>query len=459
MSIPYEKSFASHPRAIYWSDKNISKPDQVWMQSGKKYWFDCQDCNHEFDASLDNVFRNKWCPYCGKNKLCSNSECKLCFNKSFASHQKAEFWNDKNKLKPRDVSKCDNDKYYFNCNKCNHELHLTLNSIIQGNNWCKYCTHQSLCNNNECKICFENSFASHSKSEFWSSKNKKLPREVIKGSDIKYLFDCNECKHTFESMLYLITKGGWCNYCWHSSNILCDDNKCKWCFDKSFASHPNAKYWSLKNTLIPRQVKKCCNERFLFNCNECKNEFMGHLGNITIGNNWCPKCVNKTEKILYNSLINYYPTLNHQFKVDWCKNKQLNKFWPFDFVIEELNIIIELDGAQHFEQVSSWKSPEYTQKKDIYKMKCANQNKYSIIRLLQEDVYYKKYDWLTELKSNIEKLVTEKKIQNIFMCKNDEYKIFDNIDYNLVEELDLSEDSYDLLDIDTEENQNIINHN
>lgn len=39
----------------------------------------------------------------------------------------------------------------------------------------------------------------------------------------------------------------------------------------------------------------------------------------------------------------------------------------------------------------------------------------------------------------LEKIVTEKKIQNIFMCKNDEYKIFDNIDYNLINELDLSE--------------------
>jgi hypothetical protein len=72
-------------------------------------------------------------------------------------------------------------------------------------------------------------------------------------------------------------------------------------------------------------------------------------------------------------------------------------------------------------------------------MKCANQNKYSIIRLLQEDVYHDKYDWLTELKSNIEKIVIEKKVQNIFMCKNNEYNIFDNIDYDIVDEIDILE--------------------
>ena len=40
------------------------------------------------------------------------------------------------------------------------------------------------------------------------------------------------------------------------------------------------------------------------------------------------------------------------------------------------------------------------------------------------------------------------------MCKNDEYKIYNNIDYNLIEKLDLSEDPDDPFDTDTEENQN-----
>lgn len=168
------------------------------------------------------------------------------------------------------------------------------------------------------------------------------------------------------------------------------------------------------------------------------------------GGGGCPRCVNKTESKLLGKIRINYPKIQHQFKIDWCKNK--TNYLPFDFVIQEYNIIIELDGAQHFRQVSTWDSPEKTHKRDIYKMKCANQNNYSMIRILQEDVYSDKYDWLTELKSNIEKIVTEKEVQNIFMCKNDEYKIFDNIDYNLIEDLDLSEEQED---IESETNQNI----
>ena len=61
-------------------------------------------------------------------------------------------------------------------------------------------------------------------------------------------------------------------------------------------------------------------------------------------------------------------------------------------------------------------------------MKQANDNGYSVIRILQEDIFYDTYQWLEELKTNIEKLVSENKVQNIFMCKDNEYSIFDALE-------------------------------
>ena len=147
------------------------------------------------------------------------------------------------------------------------------------------------------------------------------------------------------------------------------------------------------------------------------------LNNITSKTpTWCPYCVNKTEQKLYDNIILNYPNLLQQYKVEWCKNKN---YLPFDFVIPEYNIIIELDGLQHFEQVSNWKSPEENLITDKYKMKCANNNNYSIIRILQEDLFYDKYDWYNELIQNIEKIKNEEIIQNIYMCKNNEYVNFE----------------------------------
>ena len=55
-------------------------------------------------------------------------------------------------------------------------------------------------------------------------------------------------------------------------------------------------------------------------------------------------------------------------------------------------------------------------------MKCANENGYSIIRIVQEDVFKDKYNWLQQLLENIGKIVSEKIVQNIYMCNKDEYK-------------------------------------
>ena len=59
-------------------------------------------------------------------------------------------------------------------------------------------------------------------------------------------------------------------------------------------------------------------------------------------------------------------------------------------------------------------------------MKCANEKNISIIRIIQSDVLYDKYDWKTELINNIEKIKTNNIIQNIYMCKNNEYENFIN---------------------------------
>ena len=192
------------------------------------------------------------------------------------------------------------------------------------------------------------------------------------------------------------------------------------CFEKSFASSDKAKYWSIKNDLKSREVfKSSSSSKYLFVCKK-EHSFYSTPSNITKGC-WCPYCVNKTEQKLYDILIKNYPTLQQQYKVEWCRN---TTYLPFDFVLEDNKIIIELDGRQHFEQVSNWDSPDKVQKRDKYKMKYANDNNYSVIRILQEDVFYDTYDWLSELNDNIKDIIKNKKVQNIFMCKDNEYDIF-----------------------------------
>ena len=58
-------------------------------------------------------------------------------------------------------------------------------------------------------------------------------------------------------------------------------------------------------------------------------------------------------------------------------------------------IQIKMDETQKTKNVKGFR-------RDKYKMKQANDNGYSVIRILQEDVFYDTYQWLDELKTNID---------------------------------------------------------
>jgi len=155
-----------------------------------------------------------------------------------------------------------------------------------------------------------------------------------------------------------------------------------------------------------------CPEHGNFTQNPCS-----HIINKT----GCPNCLYKTEQKLYDKISFHYPFIIRQLRVEWCKNI---KYLPFDFFIPSSNIIIELDGIQHREQVGNWNSPKEIMERDKYKQKSANENGYSVIRILQEDVLLDKYDWLTKLLESIQYIMDSKTIINLYLHNQNEYDTF-----------------------------------
>ena len=446
--ICFNNSFASHEKSQYWSNENVDEkgefisPRIFPKASTIKCKFNCDKCHHVFESVLSGISQGKWCPYCF-NKLCNIKDCIICFNKSFASNEKSQYWSIENVdlngefISPRDVTKHTTKRYKFNCDKCHHVFESILNCISSGT-WCPHCAINKLCNLNDCSICFNKSFASHEKSQYWSIENVDeqgnfiLTRNISKYTNKSYKFDCPKCHHTFESILSSISKGVWCPFC--GSNNLCNATDCDICFDKSFASNEKSKYWSIENVdkenkfISPRDVTKSTSKIFKFNCIECSHMFESCLHNISNGK-WCPFCKNKTELILQNFLKNNYENIETQYKTTWCINTVNNRNYRYDFVLHNHNIIIELDGRQHFIQVSNWNSPYKQFLTDKYKEYCANNNEYSIIRILQNDVYFNKNNWIEKLNNSISKIIEDGVIQNIYMCENNEYHQYLNFNW------------------------------
>ena len=211
----FDNSFASHPKAKCWSADNDLKPRQVFKSSTKEFIFNCNECPHSFKSTLGNITNGyNWCPYHSSppKKLCDDKKYQMCFDHSFASHPKANCWSDDNDLTSRQVFKSAAKKHILNCDECPHSFKMTPNDV-NNDRWCPYHSNppQRLCDNEDCAHCLANSFKSHPKSVYWSSKNKKSPRKVFKSSDNKHTFDCPYCKKEYISPPNRVCTGAWCS--------------------------------------------------------------------------------------------------------------------------------------------------------------------------------------------------------------------------------------------------------
>lgn len=184
---------------------------------------------------------------------------------------------------------------------------------------------------------------------------------------------------------------------------MCDSKECVHCFNNSFASYegltPTGEKkidcWHSSNKVTPRDIFICTGSKYKFVCDVCDHIFSSKISAITSKNTWCPYCKNKTESTFKHWFEKKYSdlTLKYQPKYKWCKNPETNKYLPFDFVVEETKTIFEIDGEQHFTQVSNWRSADIQLEVDKLKMDFALKQGYSIIRILQEDIWFDKNRW------------------------------------------------------------------
>lgn len=332
--ICYNKSFASYNKKTntgkliidcYNQKKNnYYNIKKIYRYSSKKYWFKCDKCMHDFKISTSKINRSRWCPYCGKHKLCGDSNCNICFDRSLSSFTDK---TKKGKLKiecidltdnkgtsPINIHKGSNKNYQFICDICLHKFKCRIAHITGKKKvWCPYCSKptQKICDSNKCDICYNNSFASYDgktslgklKTKCWDcNKNNVTPRDIISGTHKKYWFNCDICKHDFETGIVGVINNTWCPYC--SGNVICMVDSCSFCFDRSFASYKKKTSagkliidcWDINKNepLLPRNIFLKSKKKFWFNCDICQHKFNGIISCIASKNVWCPYCSGNT---------------------------------------------------------------------------------------------------------------------------------------------------------------------
>jgi len=293
-------------------------------------------------------------------------------------------------------------------------MNIRVGEVTLNNHWCSYCSNQILCKQDKCKLCRDKSFQSYTGKTIKGklkyecidiTKNNISPLHYYAKSDKKIWFMCDNCDHQFCTVLGHVNNGKWCPYCSSPPQKMCHDDNCIHCYNNSLASFDkktimnNLKIdcWDYKKnkSITPRHIFKNTGKKYWFICDICQYEFQSAIYTVT-GNveRWCPNCKHKTEKKMNVWLNgNYEHKILHQHKFKWCKSPDTSKLLPFDFCIEELKTIIEIDGPQHFEQIHNWDSPENIVEHDKFKMQMALKNGYTVIRIYQVDIYNDKNNW------------------------------------------------------------------
>jgi hypothetical protein len=402
-------------------------PSQVSVSSGRDIWWLCEKtcsngCIHEYkQRPADKIGQNHGCPYCVKQKICIHESLGYMFpdiSKEWHPTKNGE-------INPEAVSPGSKTKYWWKClgckNGCIHEWEAAVGNRIGNKSGCPYCISFTE------KVCRCDSLAELFPSLLseWDPKNDIDPYTIPPKSAKTAKWICKNtcssgciCNHSYEAVIHQRTNGTIDNI------VQCP--KCKFtgiiCKHTSVYSIPlllNEWHPTKNGNLKPEEISmKSGHNRIWWKCSTNPlHEWETYLFSRVSMKTGCPNCVHKTEVKLLDYLKSIYPTCESQFNPDWCKNTKTGKHLPFDVVIEELKKIIELDGPQHFQQVSNWGNPEDTMNRDIYKMKQATANGYKVIRIYQPNLADGGEEWLnTHLKPY---LTGEKKFDEVAYIAND----------------------------------------
>ena len=346
-------------------------------------------------------------------KTCS--ECDFCFQRSFASYNGLTP-NGRKKVdclvEPENgrLPKASGKKVAFNCDVCDHEFSASLANINIGR-WCGMCSKQwKHCKNEACDFCFNRSFASYP-GLTPNGKRKvdclKDPIDVRKAlaTHKKFLFNCDVCDHDFSASFANIKHGKWCGMCskqWKH----CGKDDCDYCFNRSFASYsgltPNGKrkvdcLTNKEDAKLPKAANKRCS----FNCDTCGNIHSPYLYSVIVGH-WCPCSRNKTELKVFNFLTKEMKILVKREYLPSFQWRHYKKMCRFDFLLVGLDIILEIDGPQHTQEVpKEWMSTTLLHRQIVDKWKefMARRDGKKVFRFNQHAIWMDSYDWKREMRT------------------------------------------------------------
>ena len=210
------------------------------------------------------------------------------------------------------------------------------------------------------------------------------------GANNKIKTKCNICELIWNPEAKALLKKHGCPKCGHKKNRSATVKK-----QEDYVAEVNEKH---NKRLLVIGTYTAGKNRIEIKCNMCQHEWMPVARNILKGRG-CPKCnLNKGETLINNILIDLGLNFKQQFTIENLKTPN-NGVPIFDFAIfdenNDLKLIIEYDGLQHFKPVKAWGGEKRfieQQKIDNFKNEYCMKNNIRLLRI--------KYDELDKINHN-----------------------------------------------------------
>lgn len=332
-------------------------PHDVTRGQKEKFWWVCDECNHDYDSTIYNRLNNHGCPYCSGRKI--NKEDSIAILYPILLDEWDFKKNGEIGLDVYKISRCSNQKAWWNCKQCQGSWDAAVATRTKGHG-CPYCMGQKP----TIESCL---FKTNPKlsSEWHPILNGELtPHDVLPHTNQKVWW-MGECGHEWETSVGGRSEGQGCVYC-SGQKVLIGFND-MWTTAPEIANmllNPEDGYKYTKGSGV-----------FVFwKCPDCDSKLEKEIKNVSTNGLRCKMCsdgVSFPEKFMRNLLTFIAIDFTPEIRFSWSDNK------VYDFYIPSLNLIIETHGKQHydkgFEQLGG-RSLEEEQANDKYKYELAIAN-------------------------------------------------------------------------------------
>ena len=231
-----------------------------------------------------------------------------------------------------------------------------------------------------------------------NDKNRVNPYETTKCSGKKIWLYCQEKDYHNDYGGYEIRcdsfyKGGRCGYCNSRQRVHYKDSLAY--------NYPEiAKMIAIEENNLTFEdcykISRSSGKKFYFKCLDCgmvsdKEYSLNAVNTINYSCRYCSDGISIPNKFMANvlkQLNEYFVTELNKSDFEWCG------YFKYDFYIPKYNMIIEMNGEQHYrETYSKWDNLEKIQMNDLFKYKCA---KGHVDNYIVIDCRYSTLEWLKE---------------------------------------------------------------